>query len=184
MKHCLIALSSLLVAASSFGQANFQLSNRIPGTVDAPVTVGGTTVRADGPAYVAGLFGGAAGTAEGALTLQGATLPFRTGTGAGYINTTGADTTRAIAGTADGASAAVQLRAWPSSFGTDAAGAAAAAAAGQLGRSAVLTLNGGGGLTPPSALTGLASFVIPVPEPGVAALGLLGAGLLVIRRKK
>ena len=180
MKHCLIALSSLLVAASSFGQATFQLNNRIVGVVDAPVFVGDSSTRANAD-YVVALFGGAAGTAEAALTQQGATLPFRStpATGLGYANTTGADTTRSIGGTADGASSAVQLRAWKASMSY-----ADANAAGLVGKSAVLTLNGGGGLTPPAALAGLASFTIPVPEPSAAALGLLGAGLLAIRRKK
>lgn len=181
MKHCLIALSSLLVAASSFGQATFQLNNRIVGTVDAPIFVGDNTTRAAGADYLVALYGGPAGAAESALTQQGAALPFRTGAGAGYINVTGVETTRSIAGTADGASSAVQLRAWKASAG---ATYEAALASGNVGKSAVLTLNGGGGLTPPAALAGLGSFVIGVPEPSAAALGLLGAGLLAIRRKK
>lgn len=176
MKHCLIALSSLLVAASSFAQATFQLNNRIVGTVVAPVFMAdGVTGLNSG--YVAALWGGPAGAAEGALVQMGAALPFRDGAGAGNINITGADTLRSVAGTSDGASAAVQLRAWKGAAGSS------YDASGEKGKSAILTLNGGGGLTPPSALVGLTSFSV-VPEPGVAALGLLGAGLLAIRRKK
>jgi len=176
MKHCLIALSSLLVAASAFSQSSFQLNNRNTGAgLDAPIFYISSATKAEGADYMVQLYGGAAGTAEGALTAQGAALPFRTGAGAGYINTTGVDTTRTIAGTADGATAAVQLRAWKVSSG--ATYEAAKASGGGFGQSAVLTIAGGGGLTPPALLTGLASFNISaaVPEPGVAALGLLGA---------
>lgn len=183
MKHCLIALSSLLVAASSFGQATFILNNRVGTAIDAPVFVGSVggaeKVNQD---YLVALYGGAAGAAESALTQQGAALPFRTANpGNGYILIAGQDTTRAVAGTTDAGTAAVQLRAWKASAG---ATYEAALGSGMVGKSAILTIAGGGGTTPPQNLVGLTSFAVGVPEPTTVALGLLGAGLLAIRRKK
>jgi hypothetical protein len=177
-------LLSLHAACSACGQATFQLNNRIVGTLDAPI-FSQFNSKAAGTEYVVGLFGGPAGTPESALTLQGTTLTFRTGAGAGYINTTGVDTTRRVAGTTDGGTAAVQLRAWASRFGTDAAGYTAAWAAGLAGKSTLLTLTGGGGLLTPAPLVGLQSFNAYFwPEPSVGALLMLGAGVLGLRRRK
>lgn len=186
MKHCLVTLAALLVAASSFAQGTVNFNNRITGSVDARVLYAnaGSPIPADGT-FVAQLYAAAPG---GTLAAVGAPIPFRStpDAGKGYLNVTGVDTTRTIPGVAEGGTAQVKVVAWASSLGATYE-AARARGLGGVGESAVVaSVNTGGGLTPPGALVGLQGFTIStiVPEPSIAALGLLGAGLLLIRRKK
>lgn len=186
MKHCLITLAALMVAASSFAQGTVVFNNKVGTTVDARVFYanGGTPIAAD-QNYVAQLYASAPG---GTLAAVGAPIPFRAtpAAGQGYINPTGVDTTRTIPGVAENGTAQVKMVAWASSLGATYE-AAKATGLGGVGESAVVTgVATGGGLNPPGNLVGLAGFTIStiVPEPSIAALGLLGAGLLLIRRKK
>lgn len=97
--------------------------------------------------------------------------------------------------TAGGAQAWFQVRAWESAYG--ATYEAAVAAPAQNGRLALrgesnkfLVTTGNPNATPPGTATrldtsGLLGFTVVVPEPSVIALGLLGAGaLLLLRRRK
>lgn len=157
-----LGLLIVLLTPVALGQATFLLSNRIVGSVDAPVFVWDATEgRVPSSNYVAALFGGPAGTPERELRQQGAPLPFRSGSGAGYINTTGQDIVRAVAGTADGDLCAVQIRVWRGSCMSY----EEAESIFSVAKSAVLTLRGGGGTHPPAALVGLASFVMPLSPP-------------------
>jgi len=182
MKHCLVTLAALVVAASSFAQGTVTFHNRI-GSVDARVSYGSPTTYADST-IVAQLYAAAPG---GTLAPVGATIPFRSTpeTGKGYLNTTGIDTTRTIPGVAEGGSAQVKVVAWASSLGATYE-AAVAANQGGVGESSVITVATGGGIQLPGQLVGLQGFQVSaiIPEPSIAALGLLGAGLLLIRRKK
>ena len=184
MKHCLVTLAALMVAASSFAQGTVIFNNKVTGSVDARVSYAssGGLIPADGT-FVAQLYASAPG---GTLAAVGAAVPFRNtpAAGLGYINPTGIDTTRTIPGVAESGSAQVKMVAWASSLG--ATYEAAKATGGGFGESSVITVGTGGGLTPAQNLVGLAAFTIStiVPEPSIAALGLLGAGLLLIRRKK
>lgn len=183
MKHCLVTLAALMVAASSFAQGTLTFNNKVGSTVDARVSYAssGGLIPADGT-FVAQLYASAPG---GTLAAVGAPIPFRnTGAGMGYINPTGVDTGRTVPGVAENGTAQAKVVAWASSLG--ATYEAAKATGGGFGESAVITVGTGGGLNPPQNLVGLAAFTIStiVPEPSIAALGLLGAGLLLIRRKK
>jgi hypothetical protein len=185
MKHCLVTLAALMVAASSFAQGTVTFHNKI-GVVDARVSYAnnGTPTPADGN-FVAQLYASAPG---GTLAAVGPTIPFRStpAAGVGYFNTTGIDTTRMIPGVAEGATAQVKVVAWASNLGATYE-AAVAANMGGVGESAILpSVATGGGIVLPGQLIGLQPFTIStiVPEPSIAALGLLGAGLLLIRRKK
>jgi hypothetical protein len=97
--------------------------------------------------------------------------------------------------TAGGAQAWFQVRAWELAYGGTYEAAVAAPA--QNGRLALrgesnkfLSSTGNPGGTPPTAAinlatSGLQGFTVVVPEPSVIALGLLGAGaLLLLRRRK
>jgi len=184
MKHCLVTLAALTVAASSFAQGTVTFHNKI-GSVDARVYYGSVATPADSQ-FVAQLYASAPG---GTLAAVGATIPFRStpAAGVGYFNTTGVDTTRTIPGVAETGSAQVKVVAWASSLGSTYEEAKAKNSGG-VGESSVITVATGGGIVLPGQLIGLQSFTIStiaaVPEPAVAALGLLGAGLLLIRRKK
>lgn len=182
MKHIVIALAALSVAASALAQGTVNFATKVGTTVSAPVTyTGGALVVGTGADAVLGqLYAAAPG---GTLAAVGSAIPFRSDAGKGFI-TAGGET--AIPGTALGGSAQVKLVAWYASQGASYADALAKGGGG-VGESAVLTVNGlGGGTTPPALLAGLAGFSVSpiVPEPSIAALGLLGAGLLLIRRKK
>jgi hypothetical protein len=183
MKHCLVTLAALLAAASTYAQGTLNFVNKITGTVDARVTYGGAATPAVG--------GGA--TPDAMMVAQlwqttgtagpvGDPIPFRnSGAGTGYW----VGATRTLAGVAENASATVKVVAWSTALGATYE-AAKAAGQGGFGESGPITVNTGGGLNPPGALVGLQAFNIAaiVPEPSIAALGLLGAGLLLIRRKK
>jgi hypothetical protein len=174
MKHLAIALTALMAAASAYAQGTVNFATRITGSVDARVfnadaTPVGSTVWGQ-------LYSGD--------TALGSPVAFRDTPAAaqGYITSGG---TVEIPGVASGATASVKLVAWAASSGASYA-AAKASGLGGVGESAAITVTAGGGTLPPGNLVGLATFNLSpiVPEPSIAALGLLGAGLLVLRRKK
>lgn len=186
MKQIAITLTALLVAASAYAQGTLNFANRVTGVVDARVTVQGDPANSStvGSDYWGQLLAGAPG---GALAAVGSPVEFRGSPDAaiGYITAGGVVN---VAGVAGGSPAQVQLVAWHKSLGATWE-AANAAGLGGIGSSAVITVNTGGGGTPPSPaanLAGLQAFSVTplVPEPAIAALGLLGAGLLLLRRKK
>jgi hypothetical protein len=118
------------------------------------------------------------------------TTTFRTGTGAGVV----AATTATLGNiTPDAASAVLQMRVFPSSFGNWAAAVAAFNAQNPLAligaSQSFIVANIGGSVNTPPNLTGLQSFslVAPpaVPEPSSFALAGMGlASLLIFRRRK
>lgn len=182
MKHIVIALAALSVAASALAQGTVNFTTKSGTAVDAVVTYagGGKVLGTGADAILGQLYASAPG---GTLAAVGSPVPFRSDAGSGYI-TAGGEVS--IPGTALGGSASVKLVAWYSSQGATYAEASGKNAGG-FAESAVITVNGlGGGTTPPALLAGLSGFAVPavVPEPSIAALGLLGAGLLLIRRKK
>lgn len=181
MKHIAITLAALLVAASAYAQGTLNFANRVTGVLDARVSSGGAPV--DNNWYGQLL----AGASEATLAPVGSPVEFRGTPDAakGYITSGGVVTVPGVAG---GSPAVVRMVAWNKGAGATWE-AANAAGLGGIGQSAVITVNTGGGGTPPSPaanLVGLAAFEATplIPEPSIAALGLLGAGLLLLRRKK
>lgn len=176
MKSTLLALAALLSAGSALAQGtiNFTTLSSSAG-INAQIKVqepGQAAVPVAGPEWNGQLLFAPAG---GAFKAVDVAQPFRTGAAAGYI-LKGAVT---VAGVAAGTAGQATLIAFKgASF--DAAGA-------YRGESSAIPLTLGGVGTPPSLpanLVGLQGFTIVVPEPSMVALGLLGASLLVIRRKK
>jgi hypothetical protein len=185
MKKTLLTLGMCLVTCGLFAQGTVNFNNRVLASgVSAPVYFEDGTTGADST-IVGQLWYDNAGT----WTAVGATIPFRDGAGAGFLNATGLDTSRTLDGIAAGSPATMQMRAWSAAYATY--GEAVAGAPGTFfGSSPDLTINTGGAGSPPGLpadLVGLQGFnlsVVPVPEPSVIMLGLAGAGLLWFRRKK
>jgi hypothetical protein len=213
MKKTLLTLALLATASASFAQGTLQIGNNFTGVLRAPIygedpanrflsvsgqsalgTPAGTTVY-NGPllagtGYTFALFAGPAGAAESALQLV-STTTFRTGTAlpAGTVFTQ----TLPINGVASGSSAALQVRVWDNVGGTISTWALVLAAPNVARGSSPVFASaplggpdpaGGPPITPP-AMTGWTSFnVAAVPEPSVIALGALGLGALLLRRRK
>jgi len=151
-------------------------------------TYGGELIAGD--AWTAQLWGAAgANAAESSLQPALPTTTFRTGAGAGAV----VATTATLAGVPlDAPVATVQIRVFPTSYGTwDAAEAAwLADATGTvwIGKSQLLNLEAiGGNLNTPPLMAGMESFSLVaniIPEPSTFALLGLGAlGMFLFRRK-
>lgn len=131
------------------------------------------------------------GLIDASLQASATTTTFRTGGAAGVVQAPpGAAVLANVA--LDAASAVLQLRVFPTSFGTWAAAVTAFNENNPLaiiGASPMFVVNQiGGNVNTPPNLVGLQSFSLvsaPVPEPGTLALAGLGAAsLLLFRRKK
>jgi hypothetical protein len=177
MKKLLLIAASMMVAVGLYAQGTVNFQN-IPPVPDAPVfNIDGTT-RLSGPNFQAMLY---AGPDAGNLAAVGAAVPFLAGEGAGYF----IGGSRAIPTVAPGATAFIEVRAWDSTSG---ASWEVATIRGQSMEPFSLVTGGlsvdGAPPTLPAIMTGMTSFNL-VPEPSTIALGILGAGaLLLFRRRK
>jgi hypothetical protein len=174
----------LLCVSSAFGQGTVVFHNKVE-NVDARVFIlDWRGLRPLDGQFVGQLYASVPG---GTLAAAGAPIPFRDApeAGRGYLNTTGLDTTRQIPGVPEGGTAQVKMVAWATSLGATYE-QAIATGMGWYGESAVVPeVVTGGGLVPPRPLTGLQGFtILIIPEPSTVALGLLGAGVLLIRRRE
>lgn len=189
MKKQVLALAVLLAATFAQAQGTVIFNNRDTTTtppINARIFLEDGVTGA-GSIVVAQLWASAPG---GSLAPVGNAIALRDGAGAGYINITGQDLNRVIPGVAGGAAADIQMRAWTIASGATYELASLVPGA-LIGQSAILNLAATGGAgapaTLPVPLIGLQGFsltVVPVPEPSVIALALIGAGALFFRRKK
>lgn len=195
MKKTVLILLTAMAGSVAMGQGQVNFANLIgpvaSPTLNAPVTfVGdqrpgaplGGQALATGPNFVAQLL--AAPIAGGAYVAQGTPVPFRTaGPGAGWFpgSLVTVDPTPGTPSTG----ARVVVAAWAVSLGATYADAVAAGIGG-YGTSAEIQVTFVAPPGTPPDLTGLQAFNIQavVPEPSVLALGALGAGWLMLRRKK
>jgi hypothetical protein len=165
MKKLALTVASMLVAVYAYGQGTITFDTSL-GYPDAIATYADSGDPAIGPDAVGQLYGG---TDMASLTAQGSPVEFGTDALAGWIIGAGVVT---VDNADAGASYYVQLRAWNVNMPS------------LVGESPALSVTLGGGTLPPADLTGLGGTVIPVPEPSVIALGILGAAALLIRRRK
>jgi hypothetical protein len=192
MKKLIVTTLASLAAVAVFGQGQVAFVNLNGAAgVNAPVLDGlNTTLRLAGANYQAGLFAGSTSTS---LAYIGNATPFLTAGGAGYFN--GGATT--LAGIPGGSTVWLQVVAWDATLKGTATGASwaqatafdAAGANDVWGMSKVFSVVAADPTTSPpqtpSALVGLQSFALSVPEPSTFALmGLGAAALMIFRRRK
>jgi hypothetical protein len=165
MKKALIALAAMLVSVAAFAQGQISFNTRV-GTIDAPVTFDGGDPVAGAKAqlYLVG--------AGGVLTPLTPATTFRTDNPLRlrYVNPVDVDVPAAPGST-------VTIRYY--AFTGDNALTSPVS-----GFSETTIAGLGGGLNPPSNLTGITGFNVVVPEPSTIALGVLGAAALLFRRRK
>lgn len=173
MKKLLVLTACLGATAMAFGQGQFNFNNYTAGITALVSTGDGTLLNGDD-----GWVGQMYASIDGAMTPVGTPISFRTGGRAGRIN--GGAT--AISGL--GAVAVdMEMRAWNTNDG--ATYDAAESAFGAVGTSNMINVSLGVAPAPPGDLVGLEAFsVAVVPEPSTMALGLLGIGALLIRRRR
>jgi len=199
MKKALLALAAIAVSASTFAQGTIDFINRNISTAADPSVLYNVPIysfqgRATGTGagnlaggVTVGLF--TAGSADTASPLVSTLL--RTGTAVQAQFFAVSPQTATIPGTPAGAPANLLVRAWQgASFAADKTGA------GQWGEWAFTSqpLGGtppGGGLPVPTpGMTGWGPEngtgfeLTTIPEPSTIALGVLGIGALVLRRRK
>jgi len=184
MKHLiyLTAVISVSVGVCAQGTVNFNNSKGAIGGNGAKVTYWDPGVGLDS-SFVAQLWAGPDGSS---LAPVGAVLAFRDGAGRGFLNTTGQDTVRVISTVVPGGIATIQIRVWEAAKGSTFQEALFNASV--MGMSAIFTVKTGGDGEPaslPANLVGLQPFsVVPnIPEPSTVALGALGLGALLWRRR-
>lgn len=196
-KTAIIALLVATAAISSFGQGQVNFNNRATG-VNAPVygvnpsnptlarsgnaSTNGGTIDYTGHPLLAGttftaalLYGG-----DSANLTTYSTTTFRTTTSLlGYVNPIANPTTAPLT------PQSYRVRAWDNGGNAASTYADALAAGRAVGESGTFVLTGTVSPATPPNLLGLTSFNLTVvPEPGVIALGVLGLGALLLRRRK
>lgn len=175
MKKSILTALIATAAAGAFAQGTVVFSNLTGLSPGQPIfnTDGVTKLTSS---YEGQLYESA--TAGGTFTAVGSAVAV-TGT-TGYI-LGGSET---LTGVAANTAIFLEVRAWETSFGSTYE--AASAAGSPVGISNVIPYTTGGGSPPvaPGPLTGLTSFHLNVPEPSTLALGALGVGALLLRRRK
>jgi len=185
----LIALFAVtVITASALAQGTVSFNNNSAFATTAnrlvtfPASLGGGGVV--GQNYVAQLYYGVAGSAEGSLTaVASAPALFRVATTSSPGTWSGG--TRTLVGITAGQTAVLQVRVWDN-VAFPAGYAAAVTGNGVRGASALFDYTVPAAGSPPAAffMEAFRGFAL-VPEPSTIALGVLGlAGLLFIRRRK
>jgi len=201
MKKLLLAAILTCVVTSAFAQGTLNFANNL-NTVRLTNEAGASFPAAGAnSAYAAGVYWGAAGTAESSLTL----LPAASG---GVTTTWGGLSGQFLGGTATfpvagGTQVSVQVRVWTATYADYGAALAGQLAnpSERLGKGIVQLITLGGSGSPPSNPTslvtgaagttdigfqrfGILPGAVVVPEPSSIALGLLGLGAIVLFRRR
>ncbi|MFN0069627.1 MAG: hypothetical protein ACKVYV_18575 [Limisphaerales bacterium] len=188
MKKTLVGLAALLASLGVFAQGSMIFGNTpatLGNSTGAPVgflgdlrpgaPAGGNVARVSGNTFLSQLI-------VAGVPVAGTIQPFRTGGAIGFITST----TVSFAGVSAGSTVQTQLAAWVADLGADYATALAKNLGGTgISNSVGVTLVEPNNPAQP-AMVGLNGFNIAavIPEPSLASLGLLGAAVLFLRRKK
>lgn len=174
MKKLMIITACLSVAPLAFGQGELLFGNRVTAAGINAIVTDGAGNPLDGDAYWAQLY---AGPSADSMVAVGDAVPFRTGAAAGYITSA----TRAIPGSASGTSVFAAMAAWDNAGGTIASYDDALV----RGMSAPVSVSLSAPPATPTPMAGLEAFSVAViPEPSTMALGILGIGALMLRRRR
>ena len=184
MKRALVALACVLVSATVFGQGVVNFANfggnpirydpiGFPSKTNAPLEVG---------SFCVALYWGVLGSSEDQLVQLGANgnvspaFPI-----AGFFSVGGRTTGNA---TPRASWATFQVKAWSKGFASYEAAIASGDPTKFAGKSSVFdNYTGGGQIVATLNMPGFT--VVPIPEPGSLAIGILGAAaVLLFRRKK
>ena len=176
MKKALAVIAAIFTAVGTYaqGQVNFitVLGPSGSRTVDAPV------LRPDGVGAGAGYSAQLFLVVDGNYTALTPATVFRTDVPAAAAYVVDPGTPVTVPGFAPQSTAPLVLRAWETSAGSWENALI-------RGESALAQIDLGGGTLPPTNLEGLAGFtMVVIPEPTTLALGLLGAGALLLRRRR
>jgi hypothetical protein len=186
MKKTIATILTAFVGIAAYGQGTVDFGN-FPGNA---INYAAGTPKAGQPIEV-GMFTVelyfAAGSGQAETALQRFTTPVQAQIApiAGYF----LGGTATVPGAAGGTAASFQVRAWSGTFTSYAAALASGSSSTFIGKSAVFNVAALGGAgqppSPPASLNMPGFTVAPVPEPTAIVLGALGAGaLLLLRRRK
>jgi hypothetical protein len=172
MKKLIIITACLSVAPLAFGQGELLFGNRVTAAGINAIVTDGAGNPLDGGTWMAQLYAGA--TAD-SMVAVGDAVGFRTGAAAGYITSVA----RSVAGSDSGTSVFAAMAAW------DGAGGMSYDDALVRGMSAPVQVTLSAPPATPAPMAGLQSFSVAViPEPSTMALGMLGIGALMLRRRR
>jgi hypothetical protein len=178
MKKLIATATLILGMGLSYGQGQVNFNNKVSASGVNARVLDGTGGGATSPPYAAGL----AVDASGTLTyIPGSATTFRStpAAAAGYI------VPLVVTVPGHDISTSVTLRMFVYvGAATDPAAAAALGDPFNVGTSNPVTVTLGGGTILPPDLVGLQLPCILCPEPSTIAFGLLGAAVLLIRRRK
>jgi len=179
MKKLITTVVCSMAAAAAFGQGTFAFSSTVGNPGDNTISIKSSGAPADSP-YQAELAAGV-GTTLASLTLYPSTITPVTG---GYIFGPNV----ALTGVAAGSTVAFDILVWNPADGATFAAAVAKGGATILGSSGVVQgyVTGGSGSPPavaPNPAFGPFSLAA-APEPTTLALGAMGLGALLLRRRK
>lgn len=177
MKKLIAVAACVGVTSMALGQGLFNLGTKMSGAgINAKVThIDGTTPIDGANGWVGQAYVGADASS---LAPVGSPVAFRTGRAEGYLPSMAID-----AGVPGGTTVWVAIAAWNQNDG--ATYEDAMNALGAVGMSAPIQVTVLEVPNPPPNLVGLEGWVVaPIPEPSTLALGLLGIGALMLRRRK
>ena len=185
MKKAIIMAAAIFASLNIFGQGTVNFSNiGLTGAQIIDSTTGAAAVS--GSKFTVGLYWAHDGITDEALfQLAGATTGIAGQAGA--LTGLYSGGTRTVDITPPGFFAMFQVRAWETSFGSF---DAAATGGGLVGKSSIIRVDTGDPTVippgTPGSLKGISGITLAiVPEPSVIGLSLLGAGaLLLLRRRK
>jgi len=178
MKKLVVIAACVGATAMAFGQGQFNFNNRQTADgINAIVTDAGGAGLDGANGWVVQAYVGAD---AGSLAPVGSPVAFREGAAAGYFAGGAVD-----AGVAGGSDVMIQVAAWNTNDGADYA--TAAANMGAVGMSGIVSVNVKALPDAPPNMIGLEPWSVSaevIPEPSTFALGLLGIGALMLRRRK